>query len=94
MAPMIVANRPLSALPGLATSSPRKSIRRLLKKFGSPPLLGYLPDSQRYFDVHHSANDVFERVNKRELELGAAGMASMIYMIDKYGVPNPGHFHH
>lgn len=65
-----------------------------LKKFGSPPLLGYLPDSQRYFDVHHSANDVFERVNKRELELGAAGMASMIYMIDKYGVPNPGHFHH
>ena len=48
-------------------------------------LIGYLPDSQRYFDVHHSANDVFENVNKRELELGAASMASLIYLIDQHG---------
>jgi len=58
-----------------------------LKEFGNPPLIGFVPDSQRYFDVHHTANDVFENVNKRELELGAASMASMIYLIDKYGVP-------
>lgn len=51
------------------------------------PLIGVVPDSQRYFDVHHTANDVFENVNKRELELGAAGMASLIYLIDKYGFP-------
>ena len=50
-------------------------------------LIGLVPDSQRYFDVHHSANDVFESVNKRELHLGAAGMASLIYLIDKYGLP-------
>ncbi len=48
-------------------------------------LIGYLPDSQRYFDVHHSGNDVFENVNKRELELGAASMAALIYLIDQHG---------
>ncbi len=57
-----------------------------LKEFGTP-LIGVVPDSQRYFDVHHTANDTFETVNKRELELGAAGMASMVYLIDKYGFP-------
>ncbi|HTD99392.1 MAG TPA: M20/M25/M40 family metallo-hydrolase [Mucilaginibacter sp.] len=48
-------------------------------------LIGYLPDSQRYFDVHHTPNDVFENVSKRELELGAAAMASLIYLIDQHG---------
>lgn len=49
-------------------------------------LIGFKPDSQRYFDIHHASSDVFENVNKRELELGAASMASMIYLIDKYGI--------
>jgi carboxypeptidase Q len=48
-------------------------------------LIGFSPDSQRYFDVHHTPNDVFENVNKRELELGAASMASLIYLIDQHG---------
>jgi carboxypeptidase Q len=48
-------------------------------------LIGFSPDSQRYFDVHHSPNDVFENVNKRELELGSASMASLIYLIDQHG---------
>lgn len=48
-------------------------------------LIGYLPDSQRYFDIHHTAKDVFENVNKRELELGAASMAALIYLIDEHG---------
>jgi len=48
-------------------------------------LIGYLPDSQRYFDVHHTPNDVFENVNKRELELGAAAISSLIYLIDQHG---------
>lgn len=50
-------------------------------------LIGYRPDSERYFDMHHSANDVFEAVNKRELHLGAAGMAALIYLLDRYGLP-------
>jgi carboxypeptidase Q len=45
-----------------------------------------IPDSQRYFDIHHSAGDVFETVNKRELELGAINMAALIYLTDKYGL--------
>jgi len=49
-------------------------------------LAGLSPDSQRYFDVHHAANDVFENVNKRELELGAINMAALIYLVDKYGL--------
>ncbi len=47
-------------------------------------LFGFLPDSQRYFDYHHNANDVFEEVNKRELELGAASISSLVYLLDKY----------
>ena len=49
-------------------------------------LSGYSPDSQRYFDYHHTAADTFDAVNKRELELGAASMAALVYLIDKYGL--------
>jgi hypothetical protein len=47
-------------------------------------LFGYKPDSQRYFDYHHAATDTFDKVNKRELELGAASMASLVYLLDTY----------
>lgn len=46
-------------------------------------LISFIPDSQRYFDVHHAETDVFESVNKRELELGAAAIAAMIYILDQ-----------
>jgi carboxypeptidase Q len=45
-----------------------------------------ITDSQRYFDYHHASSDVFEIVNKRELELGAINMAALIYLTDKYGL--------
>lgn len=47
-------------------------------------LMGLYPDSQRYFDYHHSDDDVFDNVNQRELELGGASMAAMVYLVDKY----------
>jgi len=47
-------------------------------------LAGLRPDSQRYFDFHHAANDTFDAINKRELELGAATMASMVFLIDHF----------
>ena len=47
------------------------------------PLFGFVPDGQRYFDLHHSPNDVFETVNKRELELGSASIAAFLYLLDK-----------
>ncbi|MEI7483434.1 MAG: M20/M25/M40 family metallo-hydrolase [Ignavibacteriota bacterium] len=56
-----------------------------LKESGAA-LIGLIVDSQRYFDYHHSANDVFENVNRREMQLGSASMAALIYLIDKYGI--------
>jgi len=56
-----------------------------LNRSQQTPVAGYMPDSQRYFDLHHARNDVFEAVNKRELELGAVNMAALIYLVDKYG---------
>lgn len=44
--------------------------------------IGYIPDTQRYFSFHHSANDTFEQVNIRELQMGSAAIASLIYLID------------
>ena len=49
------------------------------------------PDARHarpYFDYHHAENDTFDAVNKRELELGAATMTSLIYLMDTYGVKN------
>ncbi len=49
-------------------------------------LAGLAPDSQRYFDLHHAANDVFEAVSKRELELGAVNMAALVWLVSEYGL--------
>jgi hypothetical protein len=59
-------------------------IRPLKNKYNV--LSGLRPDSQRYFDHHHAENDTFDAVNKRELELGAATMTSLVYLYDKYGL--------
>lgn len=58
-------------------------ISPLKKYFNGIPLFGFVPDSQRYFDFHHAPSDVFENVNKRELELGCAAIASLLYFIDQ-----------
>jgi hypothetical protein len=55
----------------------------LKEQYPGIPLFGFVPDSQRYFDYHHAPSDVFESVNKRELELGAAAIASFVYLLDK-----------
>lgn len=57
----------------------------LRKKFGTA-VMGLLPDSQRYFDMHHSANDVFENVHRRELCLGSLAMTAMVYLVSMYGM--------
>lgn len=47
------------------------------------PLAAIVPDMQRYFDIHHTHQDTFDKVNRRELLLGAVTMAQMVYMIDQ-----------
>ncbi len=49
-------------------------------------LLAFIPDAQRYFDHHHSANDVLAAVHPRELELGAVVMAVMAFVIAQQGI--------
>ncbi len=61
-------------------------IEPLRKYYANAALIGFMPDPQRYFDIHHTPNDVFENVNKRELELGAAAIASLVYLIDMHGI--------
>ena len=57
-----------------------------LNRLLGTPTIGFIPDSQRMFDIHHSDNDSFDSVHPRELELGTASIASLIYLIDKYGL--------
>ncbi len=47
---------------------------------------GLSTTGQRYFDVHHAASDVFEKVNAQELNLCVVVMATMVYLVDKYGL--------
>jgi len=47
------------------------------------PAIGLVPEAHRYFDYHHSDNDTIDKVNERELELGAAAMAIMAYLISE-----------
>lgn len=53
-------------------------------KNGKVCLVGLVPDSQRYFDFHHAPSDVWENVNKRELEMGAGAIMGLIYLADNY----------
>lgn len=57
----------------------------LLAQLGTV-LFGFKPDSQRYFDYHHTTVDRFEAVSQRELELGAASMAALVYLLDQNGL--------
>lgn len=52
-------------------------------------LIGLRPDSHRYFEVHHSARDVLAQVNARELEMGSATLASLLYLLDYYDLGDP-----
>jgi len=56
-----------------------------LKPLGTV-LSGVNPGTQRYFDHHHAANDVFEAVHKRELELGAFSMVAICWLVSEYGL--------
>lgn len=49
-------------------------------------LIGLRPDTQRYFDFHHTKNDNISAVNERELKLGAAAMTSLVYLLDTFGL--------
>jgi len=45
------------------------------------PMLSPLEDTSHYFDWHHSAADTFDKVEPRELLLGAAGIAVLAWQL-------------
>ncbi|MCI0651102.1 MAG: M20/M25/M40 family metallo-hydrolase [Planctomycetes bacterium] len=51
--------------------------------------MGFLPDWHRYFDLHHTHEDTIEKVNERELNLGAAVIAAMAYIVADLDAPLP-----
>jgi len=57
----------------------------LKKKFGFPSI-ALRVESQRYFEIIHTEKDTFDKVNRRELQLGTAAIAGLVYFIDKYGI--------
>jgi len=59
-------------------------INKLKEHYPDITLIGLRPDTQRYFNYHHSETDVFENVNKRELELGSASIAAIVHLLDKH----------
>ena len=50
------------------------------------PGFGLDVENQRYFDYHHSDNDTIDKVNPRELELGAIVEALLCYLISEEGL--------
>jgi carboxypeptidase Q len=50
------------------------------------PQIALIPDMQRYFTYHHSDNDTIDKVDERELELGAACLAILTYVLAQEGV--------
>jgi len=78
----------LEALAGLLKGS---GADRVIKGYGGADIaklkgagtimVGYLPDSQRYFDLHHTRVDTLDKVHWRELELGTAAIASLAYSV-------------
>ncbi len=44
-------------------------------------LVGFRPVTQRYFDYHHAETDTIDKVNERELELGAIAIATLAWAV-------------
>lgn len=55
-----------------------------LLRFGYT-VAGPTQDNPRYFDYHHTSIDTLDKVNARELSLGAGAMASLVYLFDRHG---------
>lgn len=53
------------------------------RHFPNTVMFNFRSDPHRYFDLHHTAKDVFEAVDRRELQSGVAAIASLLYLVDQ-----------
>jgi len=60
-----------------------------LQSAGGVPLMAFRADTQHYFDLHHSERDTLDTVWPREINLGAAAMAAMAYVVADMESPLP-----
>jgi hypothetical protein len=51
-----------------------------MRKFGVP-LFGVFQDASGYFDIHHSADDTFDKVDRDDLQNATAAMAALAYAL-------------
>ena len=45
------------------------------------PLFSPIQDTARYFDLHHTADDTFDKIDREELNTGVAAMAALAYAL-------------
>ena len=64
----------------------QRGIDLLPMKGLSKALISLECDDQRFFDIHHSASDTYDKLNIREVKLGAASMSALSYLILRYGL--------
>jgi hypothetical protein len=45
------------------------------------PAFSFRPDASRYFDIHHSADDTLDKVDRHDLDQSVAAWAPLLYLI-------------
>lgn len=56
-----------------------------LKEFNTP-LVGFVPESENYFNWHHSSKDTFDKIDFDDFQSGSAAITSLIYLVNRYGL--------
>jgi hypothetical protein len=51
------------------------------------PLFSPIQDFSRYFDVHHSADDTFDKIDRDEMNTGVATVAALAYALAEFRTP-------
>jgi hypothetical protein len=60
-----------------------------LREAGGVPVASFHADTQHYFDLHHSNRDTFDTVWPRHINLGAAAMAALAFVVADREEPLP-----
>ena len=56
-------------------------------KAAGVPLFSPIQDTSRYFDIHHSADDTFDKIDREELNTGVEAMAALAYALAESEAP-------
>ena len=51
------------------------------------PMFSPVQDSSRYFDIHHTADDTLDKIDREELNTGVATIAALLYTLAETETP-------